>query len=91
MSAINGAFLEFKQQCGVEGKITKTYRSEKDFTIAIYCLEKSISIDKERKKLFSPCKKHGMHYLSSAWDINIDVPEIISIKPIHNSAYLFIF
>ena len=91
MSAINGAFLEFKQQCDVEGKIITTYRSEKDFTIAIYCLEKNISVDKQRKKLFSLCKKHGVHYLSSAWDINFDVHQIISIKSIHNSTYLFIF
>ena len=91
MSAINGAFLEFKQQCDVEGKIIIPYRSEKDFTIAIYCLEKNISVDKQRKKLFSLYKKHGVHYLSSAWDISFDVRQIISLKLIYNSTYLFIF
>ena len=49
MSAINGAFLEFKRQCGIKEKIITNYRSEKDFTIAIYCLEKNISVDKEKK------------------------------------------
>ena len=53
MSAINGAFLELKRQCGVKEKIITTYQSEKDFTIAIYCLEKkNISTDKEKKKTF---------------------------------------
>ena len=52
MSAINGAFLEFKRQCGIKEKIITNYRSEKDFTIAIYCLEKNISVDKEKKKTF---------------------------------------
>ena len=89
MSAINGAFLEFKQQCDVEGKIITTYQSKKDFPIAIYCLEKSIPIDKERKKLLSLCKKHGAHYLSSAWDIDFDVRQIVSIKPIHNICLFF--
>ena len=49
MSAISGAFLEFKRQCDIERKIITTHRSEKDFTIAIYCLEKNICIDKEKK------------------------------------------
>ena len=47
MSAINGTFFEFKQQCDVEGKIITTYWNEKDFTIAIYCFEKNISVDKK--------------------------------------------
>ena len=50
--SINGAFLEFKRQCGVKDKIITTYRNEKDFTIAIYCLEKNISVNKEKKKTF---------------------------------------
>ena len=29
--SINGAFLQFKRQCGVKEKIITTYRSEKDF------------------------------------------------------------
>ena len=49
MSAINGGFLEFKRQCGIKEKIITTYRSEKDFTVAICFLEKNISVDKEKK------------------------------------------
>ena len=52
MSAINGAFLELKRQCGVKEKIITTYQSEKDFTIAIYCLEKKHFCRQRKKKDF---------------------------------------
>ena len=90
MSAINGGFLEFKQQCGVKGKIITTYRSEKILQSRDIVLKKHFCRQR-KKRLFGLCKKHGVDYLSSAWNINFDVRQIISIRPNYNSTYLFIF
>ena len=83
MSAINGDFLEIKQQCGVKRKIT-TYRSEKSLQLRDIVLKKHFC-PQRKKRLFGLCKKHGVDYLSSAWNINFGVRQIISSRPNYNS------
>ena len=45
----------------------------------------------ERIRLFDLCKKHRIHHISRPWDVNFDISEIISIKPLYDSTFLFIF
>ena len=46
---------------------------------------------KEKRRLFSLCKKYGIHYLASPWDISFEITKIISIRPLYDSTFLFMF
>lgn len=75
-------FLEYKKQNKIYGAIITSYKSEKDFKIATYCPEKNICVRKGKGKIYRLSKKHAVHYLSSSWDIDFDISQIISIKAI---------
>ena len=92
MSALENAFLECREQNKISGAIITSYKSEKDFKIAIYGPEENICIRKEKGKNYRLSKKHGVHYLSSSWDIDFDISEIISIKAIiQSNVFVYFF
>ena len=86
-SAIECVFREFKEKCQIKNALVNKFIGPK----SVQCIEENMDIYHERIRLFDLCKKHGIHYISRPWDINFDVSEIISIKPLYDSTFLFIF
>ena len=89
-SAIECVCREFKEICNIEHAIIYKFTTPKEFKISIQCEEKN-DVNEQRRKLFAICKKSGIQYISCSWDINFDVSEIISIKLLYDSTFLFIF
>ena len=52
--------------------------------------KKKKDIHKERLRLYNLCKKHNIHYISCLSDIDFDVKQIISIRPLLDSTCFFI-
>ena len=91
MSEIECVFKEYKENCKIKGAIINNFRRPKEFKISIQCLEQNMDIYHERRRLFELCKKHGIYYISCPWDINFNISQIISIRPLYDSTFLFIF
>ena len=85
-SAIECVFREFKEKCQIKNALVNKFIGPK----SVQCIEQNMDIYHERIRLFDLCKKHGIHYISHPWDINFDVSEIISIKSLYDSTFLFI-
>ena len=54
-------------------------------------MEQNVNVEKDKKRLFDLCRKHGVNYYCSDWDINFDFQKIISIKPYYYSTFIFSF
>ena len=91
LSAIECVFRKFKDECLIKNVLLNKFVGPKEFKISVQCLERKMDIYHKRRRLFDQCKKHGIHYISCLWDINFDISEIISIKPLYDSTFLFIF
>ena len=90
-SAIECVFREFKDECRIENALVNKFVGPKEFKISVQYIEQKMDLYHERRRLFEPCKKLGIHYISCPWDINFDISEIKSIKPLYDSTFLFIF
>ena len=90
-SAIECVFREFKDECRIENALVNKFVGPKEFKISVRCIEQKMDLYHDRRRLFELCKKHGIHYISCPWDINFDISEIISIKPLYDSTFLFVF
>ena len=75
------AFREFFETSKISNAIIDKNGRFKKNEIITYCLEKNINVEKEKKRLFDLCVKHGVNYFGSDWNINFDVDKIIFVKP----------
>ena len=91
MSAIECVFKEYKENCKIKGAIINNFCGPKEFKIFIQCLEQNMDIYHEIRRLLELCKKHGIHYISCPWDISFNISQIIGIRPLYDSTFLFIF
>ena len=85
------AFDEFFETSRISNAIIDKNGRFKKNEIITYCLEKNINVEKEKKRLFDLCVKHGVNYFGSDWNINFDVDKIISVKPSYTSTFIFRF
>ena len=76
-------------------QITNFERKKDKFVITIYCLEKGIYFEKEKKLLISLFYKHGLEYDCKRYgQADWELPEekrIISFKPTYSCTYIFTF
>ena len=85
------AFHEFFETSRISNAIIDKNGRFKKNEIITYCLEKNINVEKEKKRLFDLCVKHGVNYFGSDWNINFDVDKTISVKPSYTSMFIFSF
>ena len=87
LSAIECVFREFKDECRIENALVNKFVGPKELKISVQCIEQKMDLYYERRRLFELFKKHGIHYISCPWNINFDIFEIISIKPLYDSTF----
>ena len=85
------AFDEFFETSRISNAIIDKNGRFKKNEIITYCLEKNINVEKEKKRLFDLCVKHGVNYFGSDWNINFHVDKIISVKPSYTSMFILSF
>ena len=82
-SSIECVYEEFKEKCNIEHALINKFAGPKEFKISIQCIKKkNMDFYKEKLRLYNLCKKHSTHYISCSWDIDFDLKEIISIRPL---------
>ena len=95
--ALSLLLREFKKKC--EANVIFDYiidytRKENEFSIYIYCLQKDINFEKEKKRLIKLYYKHGLCYNTRYWGPTWELPKekkITSKKPTCFSTYVFSF
>ena len=55
-------FNDFKKDCKIKNAIMDFSRNEKEFLTYVYCLEKDINFNTEKKTLENLYFKHGLSY-----------------------------
>ena len=90
MSGLVQAFQEFRQTSKINNGIIDWCRKTDKFQLSVYCLEKDINIVKEKKRLLSLVRKHGVSWGGTS-ESHPELEEIMSIWPNYASTYTFTF
>ena len=91
MSAIESVFTEFEENSITEGTLIQKTVRPKEFKIRVQCPENNMPLCYERCRLYETCRKHRIDWILCPWDINFQITESKSIKPMYDSLYTFPF
>ena len=91
ISAMESVFTEFEENLRIEGSLILKIVLPKEFRILIQCSKKNMCLFHQRPKLYKICKNHGIDPISTPWDINFHVSQILNMNLLYHSSFIFTF